>query len=159
MNRDPVANIHGRKWGRGFRPWLLLPKYLCVSLLLGGLFATLVLTPVMPDAGGADARWRLIGRIYRYEIVPATLGSLVFGILLLLQHPRAFLRMRWMIVKLIMVLAVVPASHLQMSHELNLDYIVREYIAVKTVICLLAFGVITVLGRLKPRLGQPFRPA
>ena len=48
---DRQQNIYGRKWGRGMRPWLLIPKYICVALILGGLGAVVTVL-----AGGGSCR-------------------------------------------------------------------------------------------------------
>ena len=147
-------NIHGRKWGRGVRPWLLIPKYLCVAILLGGMFATMAILPLMPE-NGADARWLIVARIYDYCIIPAAAGAMLFGALLLLQHPVAFLRMRWVIVKLIAIAVAVPWGHAMLSWRLQpREYMVWEQVWIATVPFFAAFVVITILGRLKPRLGQ-----
>jgi hypothetical protein len=148
-------NIHGRKPGRGLRPFLLIPKYLCVATLLGSLIATLVILPLMPE-NAADPRWLIVRRIYHVAIIPATAGSVFFGILLLLQHPRPFLRMRWLIVKLLALACVVPTAHLRLSQQLRQGYIIWQHVWLTTFLALLAFILIAILGRLKPRLRQKY---
>lgn len=165
-------NMHGRKGGRGIRPWLLIPKYLCVSVYFGSLVAMAVLL-AMGDGPtfDVDLAIRAIGF---FMTIPAGVLSAVFGVLLLLQHPQAFLRMRWMQAKLLVVSMVLPGLELcgiwyyrglVASHDTwengQLSYFIWRdgehdlrwllYIVVGTIVAAICA---IVLGRLKPRLGQ-----
>ena len=151
-------NIHGRKWGRGVRPWLLIPKCFCVAVLIGGLFALALLTVASQlTTGGEQSQfaWTLIRAIFRYQIIPATIGAVILGLLLFVQHLREFGRMRWMRVKLAAVVIAVPFLHIWLSTNLGL----HTKLMPGLLTALAVFGVIAVLGRLKPRLGQGYRMA
>lgn len=173
MQTSPeFVNIHGRRWGRGWRPYLLLPKVVCVAVALGGtvMLLTLVFLRPVPAAG---AEWleqaRLIRLGYTRVIVPALFGAMLLGAGLLLHHGRVLLRLRWLQVKLAVVLACVPALHLYMrSRSLALQAALREPADLALVqslrqqlfggtLAVLAFLLIVLLlGRIKPRLGQDY---
>lgn len=164
------VNQFGRKPSRGLRPWLLLPKVLCVAGYLGGLAAalTLYLASNLPSLGPADPRrlWtiHLLGRLFIYLIVPSLLGVLLFGLALLLQHPLIFLRMRWLQFKLIAVAILIPSAHLYLRSRLLLlrqsatDHLPnptaeRQFLT-GLIITLAASIALVLLARFKPRLGQ-----
>lgn len=151
-------NIHGRAWGRGLRPWLLLPKYFAVSVVIGGLVAVTVLDSVHRSLGITDGNaGALIGAVFLYAIVPATVAAIVLGILLLLQHPLEFLRMRWMRVKFAAVAIVVPLSHLLLRFDVKvMQASPPAHVAPDAAGALTGFALIAILGRLKPRLGQGY---
>lgn len=154
------VNRFGRRPGRGIRPWLLLPKVIAAGLYLGGLAALLVVWTAgcAPDLPG-------IGRLLAVRlIVPAAAAANVLGMALLLQHPRIFLRMRWMQVKLLSVAVLMPASHLFLASRLAL---MRDaggtpdgapgaasQFAWGLALALAGSIWVIVLGRLKPRLGR-----
>lgn len=157
-------NIHGRKGGRGLRPWLLIPKVVAVALIIGGLAAVLVLDQATRSLAMTTDQVRLVGRLigllFKYQIVPATILALVLGLLLLLQHPRQFLRMRWLIVKLLLVAVTVPAAHILLRSQVQR---MQESPPAQVGPCVAGilggFLAILLLGRLKPRLGQKIRPS
>lgn len=167
---DPLPNLHGRKPGRGIRPWILLPKVLFVAFYLGGLAATLVvwLYSNFASLPLADPRrlWtlNLVGALIEFFVVPALLGALLTGLLLLLQHPRQFLRMRWLIVKLVALALLIPSAHLYLSSRLALlrhdalhqtaNSVSPSQVTCGLALVLAASSAIVILGRLKPRLGQ-----
>ena len=99
-----------------------------------------------------------------YIAVPALVMTMLLGILLLLQHPKTFLKLRWVQVKLAMVITGVPAFHVFMASRLHYF---REALESGTInaqlqsqlslgFTLLLIGSILViwLGRHKPRLKQ-----
>lgn len=147
MSRTP--NIFGRKWGRGLRPWLIIPKYLFVSMILGGLVASAVCVTLGASAAAAT--------IVRYQVVPGIIAADITGVLLLLQHPKAFLKMRWMIAKLAMIVLIVPATYLILPGRLAAADARPIGLTVSLLLSLAGFLVISILGRLKPRLNQPYR--
>jgi uncharacterized membrane protein len=170
-NQPENANIHGRKWGRGIRPYLLLPKVLCVAAFFGGLVTILVLAFLRP-APQNTADWLaeadLIRRTYTCVVVPALLAAMIFGAFLLLPVWRALIRMRWLQVKLVVVLLCVPTLHLYMrSRSLQFQAAIRDAqfgsaellhhrLAMGT-LAAIAFAVLVIfLGRIKPRLGQDY---
>lgn len=152
-----LRNIHGRKWGRGLRPWLLLPKYFAVSVVIGGLVAVIVLDSVHRSLGIADREaGALIAAVFRFAIVPATVAAVVLGVLLLLQHPRTFLAMRWMRAKLWAVAVVVPLAHWLLRSQVKTKQITPVHVVEIAAVVLMGFVAIAILGRLKPRLGQAY---
>ncbi len=153
-------NIHGRKWGRGLRPWLLIPKYLCVAVALGGIVAAGTL---MHEAQSSTVEQRraifgLVGRLFTRQVVPGLLGAAVFGLALLLQHPRELLRMRWLRLKLVLLLVGIPLAHVMQSSALAQlrrvpDSSTERFVSGLAGTVLLVVIVI-ILGRLKLRLRQ-----
>lgn len=169
-------NIHGRRGTRGIRPWLIAPKLLAVALYLGGLMAAAVvwLTGNWEQMDLADpARLALVqtvGRLFRLLIVPAVLVTIAFGVaLLLLQSPRILLRLRWLQVKLLMLLLTLPAAHLFMSsrlellrraaHEQRQDLAAAGQLTVGFVVVLVISAGIVVIARIKPNLRQNWAKA
>lgn len=161
-----TENIHGRTGGRGLRPWLLIPKYLCVSFILGGLLAILVLCltawsfPAQTDQ--RTTAWRLIAPIFWVQVVPATALAILLGVALLALHFTAFIRMRWLLLKIPAVVLVVPLSHWYFSNSVaayRTAGLSPALLALPLALSLIAFIGIATLGRLKPRLGQKYAPA
>jgi hypothetical protein len=161
-----TENIHGRTGGRGLRPWLLIPKYFCVSFILGGLLAMLILCltawsfPAETDQRAAA--WRLIGPIFWFQVIPATVLTILLGIALLAQHFWALIRMRWLLLKIPAVVIVVPLSHWYFSNSVDAYRTANlspTLLALPLALSLAAFCGIAILGRLKPRLGQKYTPA
>ena len=111
---DPV-NIHGRRRGRGLRPWLILAKFIGLVGFLGGLAALSafgLLGPVPEDQAG----WVLLRVAVRSIFWPCVFGGLMMtiaaGIVLWLQMPRHFLRMRWFRLKVLLLAVMLPTLHL-----------------------------------------------
>ncbi len=160
---DMNQNIHGRRWGRGLRPWLLIPKYLCVAMALGGVVAAGVLTQhlqSLPVEQRGDV-CESIGRLFRWQIIPAVAAAGMLGVGLLLQHWRILLRMRWLQAKLALVFVGIPALHVGLSTALG-DLRRRPAssaggLAVGLGIAVALLVMVIILGRLKPRLGQGYR--
>lgn len=147
-----------RRGGRGLRPWLLLPKFICVCVAFGALVTGLVLW-VAETASRSNGLLEIEHRIFGHVMVPAIIGALFFGLLLFLQHPRGFSRLRWLQIKLAVVVIFLPVIHVWVSSQLvALGYpegkgdgatlVTWLYIAVITLVLLM------ILGRQKPRLGQ-----
>lgn len=147
-----IVNIHGRKRGRGIRPWLLLPKYLCVSLALGGLSAIAVLSTLrVPDSG------IMANSLLQYQVFPALAGASVLGILLLVHHGRVMLKMRWLWAKLGLIVVAALVVHLVLKGQVAREQVSpRGAIGYGAALSALAFVLVAVVGRLKPRLGQKY---
>jgi uncharacterized membrane protein len=169
---EEYVNKFGRVGGRGIRPWLLVPKILGFVTYVGGFCAVLALwiNSDFTSLEMQDPRRALVlhqvSQILVCLIVPAASATILFGILLLLQHPGVFIRMRWMQVKLIALLIVIPSCHF---------YARSQYTQIKTtadkqisdaaagrfemaiVAAIAGSGVVIFLGRIKPRLGQTYR--
>lgn len=172
MSATEYVNIHGRRWGRGIRPWLLVPKVICVSVFLGGLVSVLVLG-YLPAPPATHEGWldhaRFLRRAYVCVIVPALVGAMFMGLLLLSAHFTALIRMRWMQVKLVLMAVFVPSMHTYMQ---NRSIALREVLESNGDLALagtlrgdmlagnvatLAFALAAMfLGRVKPRLGQRY---
>jgi hypothetical protein len=167
---DAPINQFGRRGGRGWRPWALLPKVVAVGFYIGGLAASLAFwlsSGFSALAPGDPLRLWIINqfsRLMEFFVVPSLLAALVFGIILLLQHPRIFIRMRWLAVKLVILAMLIPAAHLFVSSRIArlrdaaVHGLPDPAAATQVVwgLCLiLAVSLcVVVLGRLKPRLGQ-----
>ncbi|WP_432800173.1 hypothetical protein [Poriferisphaera sp. WC338] len=120
-------NKHGRKPGRGLRPWLLIPKILCFCLLVGSLAALglLCLRQVLmpesinidpyPEIVPAQTYLDLTGQIeqlVKYLIIPSATLTIFFGILLLIDAPRIFIKLRWLQIKTLLVIITLPLLHI-----------------------------------------------
>jgi hypothetical protein len=166
----PYENRFGRRGGRGWRPWILLPKVIAVGLSVGSLAAVLLVWfgSDFSSLDKADPRrlWVLgtIGLLVRVLVVPSLLLAVIFGVVLFLQHPRQFIRMRWLVVKLATLAVLLPGAHffLYWRAVLLRDAAARQVAdnAAATqfgwgfVIVLIVLVWVVSLGRLKPRLGQ-----
>jgi uncharacterized membrane protein len=142
-----------------------------VAVYFGGLTATAAVFCTVSDGGrsiDADSA-ALVRTLFVTLVVPSLVLAIVMGLLLLLQHPLTFLRLRWLQVKLAALLVGIPAAHLAMSSQLRairaaasvgqvppgqLQLFLWELVAV-----LVFTGAIMVLGRHKPRLGQNWAKA
>lgn len=167
---EVIENRFGRRPGRGLRPWLLMPKVIAVAIYLGTLAATLGiwLAGDLRAMDAADPRrlWTIeqVSWLTRFLTVPALLLAMALGASLLLQHPRQFLRMRWLQVKLLSIAIVIPSAHFYCSSRLaqlrqaaamqQIDDVGATHLTCGLA-CALAGSIwIVILGRLKPRLGQ-----
>lgn len=167
---ERYPNRYGRRPGRGWRPWLLLPKVMAVALYVGGLAAAAVIwfsSGFSSMAKGDPQRlWVIetIGRLMVWLVVPSLVLTLALGVALFLQFPRQFIRMRWLVVKLVSLAVLIPGAHLFLSSRLGL---LREAFLQQTtndwaasqfgwglVATLVGSLWVVLLGRLKPRLGQ-----
>jgi uncharacterized membrane protein len=167
--KQSYVNRFGRKGGRGIRPWLLLPKILGVIVYVGGVATVLGLwlASDFTSLELTDPRRILVlhqvSRLMVFLVVPALLMAILFGIALLLQHPGPFLRMRWLQVKIVCLLILIPSSHFycrtqftvlkRTTDKLTSDGAASRF-AAGMAAALLGSLCIVVIGRLKPRLGQ-----
>ena len=170
-SETPVAaNVHGRRGGRGVRPWLLVPKVVAIALYVGGLAAATFVWVggdynAIP-AGDPRRAWliNLVGRMMVYLVVPALIVAILLGVLLLLQHPGIYLRMRWLRAKLLLILLVIPFGHFWCrAQTLQLRDPAASPEAQSAAARRLSFGlagtlagsiIVVVIGRSRPRLGQ-----
>lgn len=165
----PYINQFGRKPGRGIRPWLLIPKIFGFIVYVGGFCAVLALwiSSDFTSLELSDPRRAMVlhqvSSILIYLIVPAAIITLLFGILLLLQRPRIFLGRRWMQVKLIALLTVIPTCHFYARMQYTLiktttDKSISDTASARfqsiTIAAIAGSCIVVILGRLKPRLGQ-----
>jgi len=166
---ESYNNIYGRKGGRGIRPWLLIPKIFGLVTYVGGFCAVLALwiSSDFTSLDLTDPRRALVlhqvSRILVYLIVPAAITTILFGVLLLLQHPKVFLGRRWMQVKLIALLIVIPSCHfysraqytqIKTTTEKNLSDAAARKFQGAIIAAITGSAAVIVLGRIKPRLGQ-----
>jgi uncharacterized membrane protein len=165
-----VSNVYGRRGGRGVRPWLLVPKVVAIALYVGGLAAVAFIwvgsnyNAMPPDDPRRQWLLNLVGRMMVFFVVPALLLAVVLGVLLLLQHPRVYLRMRWLRVKLLVLLIVIPFGHFWCrTQTLKLRDPATSIEARRAAASRLSVGLIgtligsigaVVIGRARPRLGQ-----
>jgi len=159
-------NMCGLEPKCGMRRWLLLPKLVAISVLLGGLVSAAAIIHSAQPLG--LEQWvsltEVIRRLFRIVIVPAVLVSLLLGILLLSRQPVVFLKMRWMQAKLVLLL-VLPALHFRARYVLELILEELQHGRVEKLPALMSVFATTidaaillvlfvfVLGRCKPRLG------
>jgi len=161
-------NKHGRRPGRGIRPWLLIPKVLSIGALLGGFLAASVL--LHTNQSTTHEQWAThiatVSTLFLRLIVPAVLCVVLFGVLLFFQHPKVFLRMRWFQVKVVLLILLLPPLHLTgrgLIHQArealtanDLDRVAEmmSYFTITADLAALALVIVITIGRLKPRLGQ-----
>jgi hypothetical protein len=164
------VNIHGRHNGGGVRPLLIAAKVVTVALYIGGLAAATFIWVgsgynAIPQ-GDPRRAWliNLVGRMMVFFVVPMLILAMLLGVALLLRQPRQFLRMRWLRVKLALLLILIPAGHFWCrTQTLTLRNPDSPVTAQGMAARRLSFGltgtlagsiVVVVIGRLKPRLGQ-----
>ncbi len=173
--KQEYVNIHGRKGGRGVRPWLLIPKVLCLAIFVGAYVAAAVLWFYYRLGYSDGAVWpvRAVSVVFRIVIVPSLFATLFFGLLLLAQHPKEFIKRRWLQAKLAIVV-VLPTIHwvarqtfqrikavvLDASWQGATAEIEAECARFSACLILGLSGAVllVLLGRLKPRLGQRSKP-
>jgi len=160
------TNKHGRKPGRGVRPWLLMPKLFCVATYFGGLVGAMALLFLM-DIQNDEVRTHLIevqSVLFRFSIVPGLIGALLFGAALLYHHGKPVWQMRWMRVKLVIVVISVPIFHtigrilLTTARETEgaESISAMQNFRLMVISVILVTGLIMLIGRHKPRFGQSF---
>jgi hypothetical protein len=173
MSTPRYQSIHGRRPGRGTRPYLLMAKIVLVATLIGGLISllALILVPSMPvsDEGRrtyADA----LHRGYTWIIIPSLVGSMAMGLCLLACTGSPLLRMRWLQVKALLIAACVPVLHSVIRNrsqalqsllatdgaDLKAITALHTQILWGTVAALIFAVTTAMLGRIKPRLGQRY---
>ncbi|HSW46592.1 MAG TPA: hypothetical protein VLM89_13590, partial [Phycisphaerae bacterium] len=172
QSRKEYVNVHGRKGGRGSRPYFLVFKLVCVAGFLGGLMALLAVTAGRP-VPVSQAQWQeradLISRVFRWVIIPGVTGAEIAGVILLVSIWRALIRMRWFVVKIILVLVCMPAFHLILSTrserlqaivaagtDLPAAAEIHSQMLAGSATALVVGLVLLILGRIKPRLGQSY---
>lgn len=154
----------------GARRWLIAAKLIAVALYVGGLAAVTFIwvggdynaIPI----GDPRRAWliNLVGRVMVFFVVPVLILAMLLGVALLLRSPATFLRMRWLRVKLVMLLVLIPSGHFWCrAQTLKL----RDAAAPAKVHAAAARGLsyglvgtlvgsvaVIVIGRIKPRFGQ-----
>src|SRR5688572_2437393 len=97
------------------RAWLLLVKFVAVGCYLGGLGATAVvwLSSGFDSLDPSDSRraWTIdaVRSLSLFWTVPALLAAIAVGVALAVRDPR-LLRTRWLRVKLVSLVVLVPAA-------------------------------------------------
>jgi len=172
------VNVFGRKGGRGVRPWLLIPKLAAVAGYLGGVMAMAALGGMLREADPATAGGlvKAAGAVFWLVLAPGAAAASLFGLGLLGLHGRALLSMRWLQVKLGLLVAGLPVVELVLLERLGrvrrlAEPLLREPVergafdaasmrAEATGLMWASLGVggllaaVVWLGRHKPRLGQ-----
>lgn len=173
QKNQPIRNVHGRRPGRGLRPYLIVMKILAVGTFLGGLVAVEVGLLLAPQPTGIEA-WRseadTLQRIYNFAILPGLATALAFGALLFASIWRVIIRMRWFMTKMVLIGLAVPALHVYLSTRvMGLESLLadsapdlqraselRGQIALGTAATIVFAVAAIILGRVKPRLGQDY---
>jgi len=163
------VNQHGRRPGRGLRPWLLLPKIIAIAVALGGtaVVCLLFLTLDATDHAVTMAQARTVMRVLTWLVVPAVVLAVVLGAGLVMLHGPILLRMRWLMVKLIVMIVCIPPLVgvtlsqarwlIEADPATNSGYpgAAAGLGAISSGGAVVVWAIIIVLGRHKPRLGQP----
>jgi len=167
-------NLHGRRQGRGLRPYLLIVKLFAIAVCVGTLTAVLAL--VFLHSPPADSRaWEfellILGRAYRLLVIPSLGVAILMGLLLWKDHPIVFLRMRWLQTKLLVIVLCLPTLHVLMhlwmqrltklippdgDEALAEALTIRERLVGGSAAALSVAVILIILGRIKPRLGQDY---
>lgn len=176
MEDQSSSNIHGRKFSRGLRPFMLIPKVLCVGLFFGGVVAVLLIWTRGRFADDpAAGRWQVqaVSLLFRWLLIPSLGTTILLGLLLFLQHPRVFWHMRWFKLKAAILLVALPSLHLTMRPLLiklkaaaltapsspvaqsELAEASRQF-SIGLVVVVIGTALLIFIGRYKPRLGQPY---
>jgi len=176
QDKPRPVNRHGRKPGRGLRPWLLMGKLISVAIYFGSLVTTAVIWfagvlrdgEAVTDTGLAQVA-ALTGALFRAVVIPSLVLTLGFGILLTADEPRIMLRQRWLQVKLLLLMLAMPVSHLAMAGSLHRvtaaaaagqsDLVAERLFSAGFVVVILGSIGVMALGRIKPRLGQNWAKA
>ena len=156
-----------RKPGRGFRPYLLLPKVLAVAVYFGSIVAAAAIWFTQPDNQNTQQQLHtlnLVANLVAYLGVPALTLAIVLGIALTLQATKIMLRQRWLQVKLLLIILAVPTLHLFMAsrahalrsaiqndvptHHLSLQF------SIGFIFLILGSAALIIISRHKPRFGQ-----
>lgn len=110
-----------------------------------------------------------VSRLYRWMIIPASTIAVALGVVLMvLDQPKALLRLRWLQVKLWMLAAGLPAMHIgsillmrawrRAVEAQALDAVrLRQQLGWATLGILVFLIAVTIIGRLKPRFAQHYR--
>jgi len=169
------GNIHGRRRGRGIRPWLLTAKIIGIICFVGGLGGAAALawgSPLPSDR----MTWKFLVECAHWLLVPGMIGggilAILAGLWLWLQMPRGFLRMRWFKVKMVLAAVLIPAFHLwgrftalklheALDKPARIDEVppLWDRLAIVFLLAFLAMLLIVWVGRIKPRLGQRYGKA
>ncbi|MFG0248881.1 MAG: hypothetical protein ACF8OB_08345 [Phycisphaeraceae bacterium JB051] len=161
-----------RKPGRGFRPYLLIPKVLAMAVYFGAMVCAAVLwcqgigcKPIEEiDAAVVMQQVLSVRFLIVYVGVPAMLLTMILGVLLWLEHPKTFLKLRWLRVKLLLLLLGVPGFHVLMASRLHhfrealesgtIEHSLKNQLTFGFVLLLIWSAIVIWLGRHKPRLWQ-----
>lgn len=163
------TNQHGRKFGRGLRPYFLLPKIVGIALLVGGMASVCVLLLDLPrEAPLLHEQLERIAHLYQCVIIPGASVATAAGVALLWMHGKALWALRWMKAKVILAALTIPLLHVLSHHWLEQaeEYAEEAQAALAlgaahkllllTLGGLVAMLLLIWLGRHKPRLGEKF---
>ena len=153
-------NKYGRRGGRGLRPYLITLKVFSVAACFGGLAAGQTLLGT--DSIGARGAQML----YRGTIIPGLVGAVVLGLILAFTIGRPLIRMRWFLLKMLLLALAAPPLHAYAAARCR-DWAaapateaanapLRRDLQGATGAGLLLAAALVTLGRTKPRLGQNY---
>ncbi len=173
MTTQPATQRVQRKPGRGMRPWFLIPKVIAVATYFGAAAVTATLwwqwIGCQPDdalLANEALAWQLqtIRQLFVEIAIPALCVCLLLGAILFFQHPKAFINMRWMRVKLLLLAVGLPMGHLVMASRLYhfrtaavegvIHANLKQQLNWGFAILLMGSILLVWLGRHKPRLKQ-----
>jgi len=169
--RDVAVAATSRTSGRGLRPWFLSLKLLGLVLFLGGLAASCALLSLGREPAD-QAQWQSLRDSMRSVFYPCIFAGLILtvaaGAALFSRLPRHFLALRWFRAKIIIFVIAAPVLHFT-SRGMVLDFYaaieqgrlgdasdLRGRIAIAYGIGLITMFGLALLGRNKPRLGEPY---
>lgn len=169
---SPTEKRNVRKPGRGLRPYLLIPKVISVCVYFGASVSAAVLWHVFVgcrnidgiDAAMLSHQIESVKLLIVFVAVPALLLALILGVFLILQHPKAMLKMRWVRLKLLLLFFGIPVFHVFMASRLHhfreqlesgiINISLRNQLNIGFTLLLIWSAVLIWLGRHKPRLWQ-----
>jgi uncharacterized membrane protein len=106
------------------RVWLLPAKVVAVGCYVGGLGATGVVwvSSGFASLSPSDPRrlWTIdaVRNLSLFFTVPALLCAMALGIALYFRNPRHLIRTRWLRVKFVSLVALIPAAHFTLSSRI-----------------------------------------
>lgn len=173
--KQEYVNIHGRKGGRGLRPWFLIPKVLCLAIFVGAYVAATVLWFYYRLGYSDGAVWpvRAVSVVFLRVIVPSLFATLLFGLLLFAQHPKVFITRRWLQTKLVIAVALIGTHTIARGTFQSIKAVVLDAswqgetaeieaecarFSICLILGLIGAVLLVFLGRYKPRLGQQPKP-
>ena len=164
MQQD-ANDLHQR-----IRAALLAAKVLAVGAYFGSLSTVTALWyRAAPALSGARPITRLhllelLSWLIRFLMVPSLLLASITGVLLVMQSPSRFVRMRWWRLKVSAIVVGVPAAHFYMSSRLELardaaqaglsDPTLHRQFGVGLWVILAVTVAVVLLGRFKPNIGR-----
>ncbi len=163
------ATFHGRKRGRGVRPWLLSAKFIGLTGFLGGLTSLGAMGIVGPTPSTQEG-WELLRALSRAIFFPCVFCGLVLAVLagacLFGRQATVYFKLRWFRVKLVALTIFIPGCHLWVRGHVTRMYDAIEdgrladaaasyqVVSIAYLVSAGIFILIALVSRHKPRLGE-----